>query len=828
MGKKSIESFGKKNNNTDPNSESKNNKKLKGVKRKSYNKLNSFTEDKILKSNKEKILKKPSEEQIQIPYKKLKTEIKNSKVTEDIDNVSKNRKQCVNNKVLKEITALGGSKSDLKLIESVDSDIESNDGKKSINDERLKADLKKLMNGDENEVIEDSEYDEDEGMEILEKQEVEFNKPNRFWYNIKVQPLSDSKERKITDKIISDMYDNALNLLNEENNAYEAIRSRRNASDRSFYATMLKSGTLKDRLATLSVLVEESPMHAIRALDTLFKMAKKENRNEAVQAVESLKNLMIELLLPPNRKLKFFRDQLIYKENISNKNLILWSFEDYLKRKYFELIRIIEILSYDVVIYVKLQILGIIFTLFMEKPEQESNLLKLLVNKLGDNEKKAASKASYLIDQIFPKHPSMKKIVIQEIEQLILSPAANNHAQYYGVIALSRIILARRDKEVANKLIDIYFVLFAKLLETKDKEIKHDKVSRSKTKKRDIHVIEFEDAVDSKMIAALLTGVNRAYKFAQVDNTVFEKHLDVLYRITYVGTFNISIQALMLIFQVSSDRESLSERFYRALYHSLLDPRLVKTSKHALYLNLLYKALKSDPTIVRVEAFLKRLVQICGHHEPHFICGALYLLAELIVARPILRPFIVQSANYDEEGNNDKPSEKNDESSTKNDLSIESWKDDTQYDARKRDPQYSNADKTRLWELIINGQPISGHSELHLHTITHFLDKFVFRNPKKHDKVKGSNPLLQPTVTSEPGRVVIKKGTGISKDELNVNSKKFWTMELKDVPVDQKHAGKDLQKVKKNKQISEENFELDEGGEDYESDINSVDTSIDK
>jgi hypothetical protein len=65
------------------------------------------------------------------------------------------------------------------------------------------------------------------------------------------------------------------------------------------------------------------------------------------------------------------------------------------------------------------------------------------------------------------------------------------------------------------------------------------------------------------------------------------------------------------------------------------------------------------------------------------------------------------------------------------------------------------------------------------------LDKFVFRNPKKHDKIKGSDTLLQPRLTSEPGRVVIKKGTGISKDELNVNSKEFWTMKLENVPVDQ-------------------------------------------
>ncbi|CAB4492463.1 CBF-domain-containing protein [Rhizophagus irregularis] len=728
----------------------------------------------------------------------------------------------------------------------------SNSEKKFLstnNDEELKTDLKKLINDMKNrnrEDCENSEYEEE--MEISEEEAIETSshsksksklniEPNRFWYNIKIQPPSDSKKRKLTDKDISDLYNNALRLLNKENDVYEAIRSRRNASDRAFYTTMLKSGTLKDRLSTLSVLVEESPVHAIKALDTLFKMACKENRNEAIQTVEGLKNLMVELLLPPDRKLKFFRDQPIDKTNISSKDLILWSFEDYLKRKYFELIRVIEILSHDVVIYVKLQILGIIFTLFMEKPEQESNLLKLLVNRLGDNERKVASKASYLIDQIFPKHPHMKKIVIQEIEQLILLPTANRHAQYYGIIALSRIILAKRDTEVANKLIDIYFVLFAKLLEKKDKEIKKSKISYSKTKNKDNNVTEFEDAVDSKMIAALLTGINRAYNFAQINNTVYEKYLDVLYRITYVGTFNISIQALMLIYRVSSEKESFSDRFYRALYHSLLDPRLIKSSKHALYLNLLYKALKSDPILTRTKAFLKRLVQICGHHEPHFICGVLYLLAELIIARPSLRPFVVRPENHEEENTDDKLSEKNHDSSSKNE-SAESEKN-KKYDPRKRDPQYSNADKSRLWELttftnhfhptvalyatqIVNEQPISGQPELHLHTTTHFLDKFVFRNPKKHDKIKGSNPLLQPTKTSEPGKVVIKKGTGISKDELNVNSKEFWSMELKDVPVDQiffhkyftqKHTGKDIQKVKKKKQDTEDDFPFVELGE---------------
>jgi ribosome biogenesis protein MAK21 len=113
------------------------------------------------------------------------------------------------------------------------------------------------------------------------------------------------------------------------------------------------------------------------------------------------------------------------------------------------------------------------------------------------------------------------------------------------------------------------------------------------------------------------------------DGIRFTSYMDTLFKITHAGTFNTSIQALQLIFQVSQARHVVSDRFYRTLYDSLFDSRLVTSSKQAMYLNLLFKALKADASLPRVMAFVKRLLQMLGLHQPPFICGALYLLGEV-------------------------------------------------------------------------------------------------------------------------------------------------------------------------------------------------------
>lgn len=233
----------------------------------------------------------------------------------------------------------------------------------------------------------------------------------------------------------------------------------------------------------------------------------------------------------------------------------------------------------------------------------------------------------------------------------------------------------------------------------------------------------------------------------------------------------------MLIQQLSSSHPSSIDRFYRTLYESLLDPRLLTSSKQALYLNLLFKALKSDTNLKRVKAFSKRLLQVVGMNQPSFACGALYLLREIEEVFRGLQAFIdePEADESDEEENfRDIPEITSDNklqitngNHKETDKGIRNIKSTFAYDGRKRDPEYSNAERSCLWELVchityyilvgnslltpkqtplllhfhpsvclfasrlISHEPMPPKPDLSLHTLVNFLDDFVKKNPKK-------------------------------------------------------------------------------------------------
>ena len=54
----------------------------------------------------------------------------------------------------------------------------------------------------------------------------------------------------------------------------------------------------------------------------------------------------------------------------------------------------------------------------------------------------------------------------------------------------------------------------------------------------------------------------------------FEDHLHSLFKVVHVGPISIGIQSLLLLHQVMESRQSVSERYYNALYSKLLDPAL--------------------------------------------------------------------------------------------------------------------------------------------------------------------------------------------------------------------------------------------------------------
>jgi ribosome biogenesis protein MAK21 len=190
----------------------------------------------------------------------------------------------------------------------------------------------------------------------------------------------------------------------------------------------------------------------------------------------------------------------------------------------------------DEVVFARGRAITYVYELLKEKPEQESNLLRLLVNKLGDPDKKLASRTSYLILQLQTTHPLMKPIIVRSIEtELLLRPHQSTHAKYYAINTLNQTILSGKEELVAQNLLSIYFDLFVALLKkpepakiapgpvmNKKGQVQggggqKGKKALEKAVKEEQAKLSSEETTE-KMISAVLTGVNRALPFAKSDD----------------------------------------------------------------------------------------------------------------------------------------------------------------------------------------------------------------------------------------------------------------------------------------------------------------------
>jgi ribosome biogenesis protein MAK21 len=152
----------------------------------------------------------------------------------------------------------------------------------------------------------------------------------------------------------------------------------------------------------------------------------------------------------------------------------------------------------------------------------------------------------------------MKSFVLHEMENLLFRPNASIHAQYYTIITMNQTILTSRDTAVANRLIEVYFMLFIKLLRNgiKDPIIVESKkpkpkkrVKGEKKKKRGAvdwdSLNQQEEEVNSKILSAVLTGMNRAFPFSKVENDVYDPCL--LETVLMTGLKNIRISFIELL-----------------------------------------------------------------------------------------------------------------------------------------------------------------------------------------------------------------------------------------------------------------------------------------
>ncbi|KAI3968145.1 hypothetical protein MKX01_018448 [Papaver californicum] len=437
--------------------------------------------------------------------------------------------------------------------------------------------------------------------------------------------------------------------------------SKGSSGDIKMLLATQRSGTAVDKVSAFSVLVGENPIANIRSLDALLAMiTSKVGKRHALTGFEALKELFLSSLLP-DRKLKTLLQRPLNHLTESKDGyslLLFWYWEECLKQRYERFVFALEEASRDMLPVLKEKALKTIYALLRSKSEQERRLLSGLVNKLGDPENKGASNADYHLSNLLTEHPNMKAVVIDEVDSFLFRPHLGPRSKYHAVNFLCQIRLTHKGDgaKVAKRLVDVYFALFKLLISESSAEKKSDKGNKKEDKKETgslkNNAAESPNVeMDSRLLSALLTGVNRAFPFVASDEAddVIEVQTPMLFKLVHSNNFNVGVQALLLLEKISSKNQIVSDRFYRALYSKLLLPAAMNSSKAEMFIGLLLRAMKSDVNLKRVSAFSKRILQVALQQPPQFACGCLFLLSEVLKARPPLWNMVLQSESVDDD-----------------------------------------------------------------------------------------------------------------------------------------------------------------------------------
>ena len=111
--------------------------------------------------------------------------------------------------------------------------------------------------------------------------------PTALWHTA-ITPLPPSTPQSIpTASQLSSLTNNASILLQNDIHTYQSSSS--SSSESTLLAKIIQSGTLSDRLSALTLLVQSSPLHNTKALETLKGMAErgkaKGGREESLKAL---------------------------------------------------------------------------------------------------------------------------------------------------------------------------------------------------------------------------------------------------------------------------------------------------------------------------------------------------------------------------------------------------------------------------------------------------------------------------------------------------------------------------------------------------------------
>ena len=550
----------------------------------------------------------------------------------------------------------------------------------------------------------------------------------------------------ITPALVGEWRSAGMEALRAEGAAHMEVAEADRSRDGQWLRQVLSSGTRSDRVAAMALMTQQDALHSLRHVRALVNMCAKRVRKEAYLALDTTKDLFLTNLLPHDRRLRTFDASVaawaaahpakapaasagsaagVSGESAKKRRrggrrrkggaaddakggakggaatagtwvaappspafLVLWAFEEELRAVYGAFLSALEDGANDAMAHMKRSSMRCAAQLLEGAPEGEGRLLSLLVNKLGDPDRKVATNAQHHLHTLCLKHTAMKTVVVKALRTFVLDPRSPQRGQFYGLSFLSQLPLHREWGDLTSLVLSTYLLVFQQTLVQKPRKGRHapakaadegdaaappagKKAAKAAAAATITRVSSA--ALGSRMLAAILTGLNRAlpYVLGMEGGEGGEggvppalaplvSQLDAVFQVTRGGPYGTRVQALMLIHAVGKalvEREGgnvaaadaaatatsaaaspggrTMHRFFKALYDALLDPDLLTTRRaHHMLLNLVFRVLRHEPSALRVRAVAKRLAQVAATAAPPLACGILVLLSTLLRERP--------------------------------------------------------------------------------------------------------------------------------------------------------------------------------------------------
>ena len=505
----------------------------------------------------------------------------------------------------------------------------SGDDKSNDDGNNLKSEIRSILNGDR---------EDDMDIEVKKDVVVSTDASKPWWEQVSDMGVV-GKKQKTTDERVNEIWARAEELWVEGETRAQSGGTEVSQSDQKFLRDVMRAGTMSDKVAALTLAVQQNVLYSLTTLQKLTTMASKQGQRSALLAIEALRDLYVENILPSHRRLIEFQERPLHRKDVSEMHLVVWYFEAEVKRLFGELVQTLEQTSFNNVEHFKLVAIKATQAILSEKPEGEARLLSILVNKLGDPERKVAAKTMHLLQELSSKHPNMQIVIVKEIQQFMCRPNISDAAQYYSILFLNQIFFRReQDAELAKHVVMFYFEIFKRYIreafdpnrdndakkKKKKKSFKNeDEAKLSKKKRKELQKRRKDEEIATqnrtRHLSAILTGINRAFPYCsnllmnsenEDSSKKFQESVDSLFKLTHVAPLHTATQALTFLFQIvqleiqnkkKKNSDKLQTRFYRALYERMMSKELWNSqSRLKIVLNLLFRAMKHDPNPKRV------------------------------------------------------------------------------------------------------------------------------------------------------------------------------------------------------------------------------------